>query len=228
MPPALISVIIPVRNCEQYLGEAIRSILAQAHRPVEIIVVDDGSTDGTAQVAQSFGPPVVCVAHDRHNTAAARNRGVELAQGEFLAFLDADDVWSDNKLSLQLSALEAHLELDAVFGLVENFISPDLDEAARKRLRCPPERMAGLTAGAMLIRRGAFERLGYFDPQWQIVEVVDWCVRAIEKGMSYQVLPELVMRRRLHATNKTTRQREEQIEYVRMAKAALERRRQTK
>jgi len=227
MPP-LVSVIIPVHNCERYLGEAIDSILAQTYRPLEVIVVDDGSTDATAQVAQAFGPPVRLMQQSRQGTAAARNHGVAAARGELVAFLDADDVWTVDKLTLQMEALEAHPELEAVFGLVENFTSPDLDEEARQRLVVPPDLMAGLAAGAMLIRRTAFEHVGDFDSQWQVVEFVDWCARAMEKGIRYEVLPELVMRRRLHADNKTTRQRSEQIEYVRMARAALVRRRQAK
>ena len=228
MPPPLISVIIPVHNCERYLAEAVDSVLAQAYRPLEVIVVDDGSTDATAQLAQGFGPPVMLVRQAQQGTAAARNHGVSLAQGKILAFLDADDVWTADKLARQMQALEAHPEWEAVFGLVENFLSPDLDEVTRQRLACPPDKMAGLHAGAMLIRREAFDRLGPFDTQWQVVEFVDWCAKAMEKGMRYQVLPDLVMRRRLHAANKTTRRREEQIEYVRMARAALERRRQGK
>ena len=227
MPP-LISVIIPVQNCERYLAEAIDSILAQAYRPLEVIVIDDGSTDGTAQVVLRLGPPVKLMQQAHQGAAAARNHGVAAAHGDLLAFLDADDVWTANKLALQMAALEAHPELDAVFGLVENFISPELDEATRAGLRCPPGRMGGLIAGAMLIRRGAFERVGLFDTQRKLAEFIDWWARAMENGMRYEVLPELVMRRRLHANNKTTRQRSEQIEYVRMARAALVRRRQAK
>src|SRR5436305_1029668 len=89
----MISVIIPVYNGERYLGEAIESVLAQSYHWLEIILVDDGSTDGSATVAKQFSPAVQVVRQPNLGAGAARNRGIALAQGEFLAFLDADDLW---------------------------------------------------------------------------------------------------------------------------------------
>src|SRR5436853_749734 len=101
--PSLVSVIIPVYNCEQYLAEAIQSVLAQTHPTIELIVVDDGSTDNSAAVAKSFAV-VRYVFQRQGGPGAARNRGISLARGSFLAFLDADDVWVAGKLTRQLAA----------------------------------------------------------------------------------------------------------------------------
>jgi amino acid adenylation domain-containing protein len=111
-----ISVVIPVYNCERYLAMAIQSALAQSEPPGEILVVDDGSTDGSAAVARSFGAPVHCLSQPHAGLSAALNRGIERARGTFLAFLDADDLWMENKAALQLSRLQIDLGLDGLFA----------------------------------------------------------------------------------------------------------------
>src|SRR5580698_6296143 len=97
----LVSVVIPVRNGVRYLGEAIESVLVQGRRDTEIIVVDNGSTDGSRSVAESFGPAVRVIDEPQRGAAHARNSGVRLARGEYLAFLDADDLWVTGKLERQ-------------------------------------------------------------------------------------------------------------------------------
>lgn len=100
-----ISVVIPVFNGERFLGEAIRSVLSQTLPPYEVLVIDDGSTDGSASLAESFGPPVRVIRQDNRGEAAARNRGIECAKGDWVAFLDCDDVWKPEKLALQSTFL---------------------------------------------------------------------------------------------------------------------------
>src|SRR5215203_2881736 len=113
---SVVSAIIPVYNSERYLAEAIESVLVQTYPSHEIIVVDDGSIDGSAQVAKRFGSAVRYVFQRQAGVGAARNHGVELAEGRFFAFLDADDLWTKDKLQLQLAAFAADPELEAVFG----------------------------------------------------------------------------------------------------------------
>src|SRR5438552_4956137 len=122
-----ISVVIAVYNTERYLGEAIESALNQTLAPEEVIVIDDGSTDGTQAVAEGFGDAIRYERRTRAGFAAGRNRGVELSSGDYLAFLDADDRFVPDQLEQQLAALEADPKLDAVFGHVREFISPELD-----------------------------------------------------------------------------------------------------
>ena len=97
-----VSVVIPCYNAAPFLEETLRSVLAQTHAPHEIIVVDDGSTDGSAAVAAAFGPKVTVIRQKNHGESAARNRAIEQAHGEWIAFLDADDVWQPHKLERQL------------------------------------------------------------------------------------------------------------------------------
>ena len=95
---------IPAFDAERYLGDAIESILRQTCPPVELIVVDDGSSDRTPEIALSFGDSVRCVRQPHSGIGAALNRGIAMAHGALLAFLDADDLWTENKLALQLEA----------------------------------------------------------------------------------------------------------------------------
>jgi glycosyltransferase involved in cell wall biosynthesis len=119
-PRPSISVVIPVHNGELYLAEAVDSALAQTHRPAEVVVVDDGSTDGTAEVAAGLGAAVRYVHQRNRGPGGAMNRGVALARGEYVAFLSADDVWEPEKLAGQMAALVADPSLDLVFGHVQH------------------------------------------------------------------------------------------------------------
>jgi glycosyltransferase involved in cell wall biosynthesis len=101
----LVSAVIPAYNTERYLRRAIDSVLAQTYRPIECIVVDDGSTDRSAQIARSYGERVRCIAQRNAGASAARNTGIQAAQGEYIAFLDADDYWLDTKIEHQMRVL---------------------------------------------------------------------------------------------------------------------------
>ena len=220
---ALVSVIIPVYNGERYLAEAVESVLAQTYAPIETIVVDDGSTDGTAGVAKHFAP-VQYVWQANGGVSAARNRGVELAQGDFLSFLDADDLWVADKLARQMEAFNTDPQLDMVFGHVRQFYSPELDQHARSRIRCPSEPTRGPLPSSMLIKRVAFFRIGWFETRWRGREWPAWYVRAVDLGLSSLMLPEVVALRRLHASNKGLEPRAN-ADFVHILKASLDRRR---
>jgi glycosyltransferase involved in cell wall biosynthesis len=226
-PTPQVSVVIPVRDGERYLGDAVASVQAQTVRQVEVIVVDDGSHDATPDVIRELEPAVRAVRQERAGPGAAVNRGVELARGAFLAFLDADDLWLPQKLELQLAALAREPELDLAFGHVRQFHSPDLGGDERAAIACPPEPLPGLSRGTMLIRRESFRRVGPFSTEWRVGEFVDWYARATECGLAVEVLSDVVMLRRLHAGNKTLMAPEARVEYARIARAALHRRRRS-
>jgi len=221
----LVSVIIPVHNCDRYLAEAIESVLVQTYRPIEIIVVDDGSTDGSADIAKRFASSVRYCFQPHSGAGTARNLGIELAQGSFFAFLDADDLWVNDKLTRQMTAMKSDRELDIIFGQIQQFHSPELDESVKNKLHCPPELMPGYHAGTMLIKQDAFFRVGLFETNWQVGEFISWYLRLRELELPTIMLPELVMLRRLHETNMGIRQRQSITDYVRVLKASLDRRR---
>lgn len=219
----LVSVIIPVHNCERYLAEAIESVLVQTYRSTEIIVVDDGSTDGSADVAKRFAVSRYCY-QPNAGTGAARNRGIELSSGSFLAFLDADDLWVEDKLSRQMAVFDADTGVEAVFGHVKQFYSPGLGEGIKQQIRYHAEIMPGYLPTAMLIRRDTFVRVGFFE-NWVVGQSVSWYMRASELGLRMVMLPDVVFMRRLHETNKGITKRQFMNQRVRILKAALDRRR---
>lgn len=207
----LISVIVPVFNGERYLAEAIESIRAQNYRPLEALVIDDGSDDRTPEIAQRFAD-VSYHRQERSGPGAARNRGVDLATGELLAFLDADDVWLPEKLARQIAAFDD--ELEAVFTHAVQFRG---DEQLASR--------AGYFPGTMLIQRTAFLRVGYFATDRAVRETFEWQTRALEAGLRYRLLPDVLYRRRIHSSNRGIT--EPNLHgYLDALKASLDRRRQ--
>jgi glycosyltransferase involved in cell wall biosynthesis len=212
-------------NAAPYLGEAIESALGQDYEPLELIVVDDGSTDGTGDVARSF-PQVRVIQQENGGNGSARNRAVENASGELYAFLDADDRFTPGKLNLQKAALDADPGLDMVFGHVREFFSPELDEETKASLRPPaPEPMPWTAPNLMLIRRESFERVGPFTTAVRVGVTVDWFARAQEAGLRHTILPEVVLERRLHTQNNGLRESASRSQYLEVIRQAMERRR---
>jgi glycosyltransferase involved in cell wall biosynthesis len=219
------SVVIPVYNGERYLAEAIESVLGQTLPPLELIVVDDGSSDRSAEIARSFGPAVRYEFQANGGPAAAMNRGVALARGPLVAFLSADDLWVPEKLAWQTAALLEGGAVDLVFGHAQHFYSPELDAATCRTLRCPADPMPAYSAGTLLTRRDTFLRVGTFDERWRAGEFMDWYARATELGFRDVALPAVVLRRRVHGANHSTRTANLGASYARVLKATLDRRR---
>ena len=223
-----LSVIVPVYNAEPYLAACLESIVAQTPAPDEVLVIDDGSSDGSVDIARRFAadhPTLRSVAEEHAGGAAALNRGLGLAKGELLAFLDADDLWLAGKSELQLAALMAHPEVEMVFGLTEVFISPELTPEEQARLVCPEGPQLFRATGSIMLRTAAARRLGLFDMTLRTGWFLDWHMRAVDLGMRELVLPELVLRRRLHTTNLGLREKDARGDYLRLLKRGLDRRR---
>ena len=221
----LVSVIIPVFNGQKYLEEAIESVLAQTYKNTEIIVIDDGSTDSSAKIAKRYTPPAKYYFQSHSGLSAALNHGIGVAQGSFFAFLDSDDLWIKDKLTLQMSVFEKNPDLDIVFGQVKQFFSPELDEDQRKRMRIPAGVAQGPFKGSMLIRRDSLFRAGTFDTRLKLGDFISWYLKARDEGLKSFVLEEVVVMRRIHENNMGIRQRESRNDYVRILKASLDRRR---
>jgi glycosyltransferase involved in cell wall biosynthesis len=221
-----VSVIVPARNAASYLSEALESIRAQTRAPDQVIVVDDGSTDETAEIAEAQAEPVTLIKRSHGGVGAAVNSGLAAADGELISFLDADDLWTANKLEVQCAALAAEPKIDMVFGHVEQFLSPELSDEQRVLLRAPGRVSPAKLKGTMLIRRVSLERVGLLSTSLQVADFVEWYSRAREHGLRDQVVGDVVLKRRIHLANNGRLQRAARVEYAQvLARARLRRRR---
>ena len=200
---ASVSAVIPVYNGEAFVREALESVLGQVMPPAEVIVVDDGSTDGTPEVLLSFGPAIRVVRQPNEGLAAARNAGLARATQPLFAVCDADDRWTPDKLQRQVAVLDADPTIEAVFGHVREFLDLRLPSVPGVELRNPVDRVPARMAPAMLIRRPAFDRVGPFDPAVHAGHFMEWLSRAELAGLVSTMLPEVVLLRRLHGGNRT-------------------------
>ncbi len=196
-PAPLVSVIMAAYNAAEHIGEALDSVLAQDWRPLEVVVVDDGSTDDTAAVVRRY-PDVVYVRQDNQGPSAARNAAVERSSGEFVANFDSDDLLPTTRVSDQARYLLAHPEVGAVFGRQEWMNAPEW--MARDSVYGDVD---GIPLSSVMFRREVFFQLGGYDTSFVHGEDMDLLVRMRERGIEYQVVPEIVLRRRYQSSSLT-------------------------
>jgi glycosyltransferase involved in cell wall biosynthesis len=210
MEESLISCIIPVYNGERYLRESLDSLSAQTYRPLEIIVADDGSTDGTPKVAQSYGQGITYVQQANRGYWAAKNLGLGAAHGEFVAFLDVDDLWHPEKLARQIARLRERTVIDLCFTRFQNFWMPELaEEEQRYEGQFLSQPQSAWSISTLLVRRAVFERFGDFHDGTRGLENMTWFLRAAAQGAMIEVMPDILMRRRFNVESFTRRDRAE-------------------
>lgn len=196
-----VSVVIAAYNSEAYIAEAIESVLGQTVPADEVIVIDDGSRDSTRSVLDRFGSRIIALRQDNSGQAVAVNRGLAMARGELIGFCDADDLWTARKLEAQLALLERASDVEAAFGKVQQFVSPDVPQEHRARLTPDVEIMPGELKQCMLIRRDALKRIGPFDESLPATFFIAWLGRAKQSGLKIAHVDDVVVQRRLHLGN---------------------------
>lgn len=220
----LISVIIPLYNDALYIQEAITSVLSQGIENLEVIVIDDGSTDNFEEKINDFNDPRVRLIKQPNSGAAeARNNGIRNANGEFIAFLDADDTWATNKLKLQLEVLINRNDVHMVFGQVKEFYDSSINGHAD--LQKGVKTFVGYSPIVLLVSKSNFLKVGEFQSKWKVAEFIDWYDRAKHLGLTEIILPDVLAFRRIHAGNLDRLHRPDAKQYVAVLKEVLDRRR---
>lgn len=221
---ALISCIVPVFNGERFIAAALDSIFAQTYATIEVIVVDDGSTDDTAEVAAGFGARVNYLHQENAGQIAAQNRGVAAARGAFIAFLDADDLWHEEKLARQMALFEARPKLDICNAHMKDFWEEEVAQEAESLPHLAAPRVG--VVQSYLVRRSLFDRVGMIDETMEHRGWTDWCVRAVDSGAVSETMSDILVYRRIHGDNMSRhRSGADNEEFLRMVKATLDRRR---
>ena len=193
---------MPMYRPGRFIHEAIDSIVAEAEPGTEIIVVDDGSKDGTAESIEKRGfSNLLVLRQDNAGPASARNFGLSRARGEFVAFLDADDMWLEGKLGIQLQIMADHPYAGIVMGNTVGF--GEHAEDGDHRFLANWESRQFLQLGSALVRRQVFDKAGMFDPALRYAEDVDWFLRVREAGVTIVEHVDPVLRYRRHTNNMT-------------------------
>ncbi len=210
-------VLIPAFNEAATIRRVVEGALAVVPN---VIVVDDGSTDGSGAIAQTR--PIRYLRRTHEGVSAARNAGIAAADGELLAFIDADDLWPPGALARQVRRLLAHPRIGIVLGQMRIVVEPG---TPRPPWYQPEWESSTVPSTQPLVRKSVFEEIGGFDPSYRMSEDLDWLARAHEAGIERTVLPDLVLIYRLHGANSTYKQEVSQSYTFRLLREMLARRR---
>lgn len=219
---------MPFHNSEHYLREAVQSILAQTYRPLELLLVDDGSSDGGALFAMSLVSKHVesrlVRLTENLGPAVARNRGLAEARGSLITFLDADDSMLNERLAWQVGYLAEHPGVDLVLCAEELIVEPDAppDPIRRRDARGPGPRFHTMS---MMVRRNTFKIVGGFDPSYRVAEDLDWLFRVSAAGLVVGKLDRVLTRHRMHHDNLSYRTHEIKAGIIRSLRQRLHERR---
>jgi len=220
----LISIIIPVYNGARFIPDTLKNILEQTKPPLEIIVIDDGSVDGTGDIVKSTYPDIRYRFQDNQGPAAARNAGLKIARGNAIAFQDIDDLWPENKLELQATYLIQNPMVNIVLGQTQIYIQKtnSTGEHNYDKYKNP---WPSLSFGSALIRKSVFETVGVLDETLKFAEDVDWFLKAKEFGVNIQFLDETVLFYNRHGDNMTKEIISDKKHFITALKHSLNRRR---
>lgn len=227
MQKPLVSVVIPVYNGERYLASTLDSVWAQDYRPIEVIVVDDGSIDNSAAIAQSY-QDVRYIYQPNQGVAVARNRGIAAAQGEFISFLDQDDMWTPNKLRVQMDHLLKNPDLGYVIAKQRIFLEPGTEVPSWFREKFLHGDQMGFLPSTLVARASVFRQIGSFDPAYKNASDVQWFFQAKDAGIPMAVLPEVLLHRRIHSDNQSYRVKALHSEYIKIVRLSMERQKTSK
>ncbi len=219
---------MPAYNSERFIGEALSSLYREDYSPLEIIVVDDGSTDGTENIVKGF-KEVLYFYQDHSGVSAARNTAIALSKGEFIAFLDSDDIWIPGWMDEAVSYFRTDPGIDYLMGRHESFFEEDFVIPAEIKQVWTDDDIKPHATGVIIARRTCFERIGNFSLSLRISEDVEWLVRASDHGLALKRVSFIMMKKRMHGWNLSITDRSDHKEIrMRIAYDSIRRRRAKK
>jgi glycosyltransferase involved in cell wall biosynthesis len=198
MKSPLITVIIPVFNSEKFIKSALESVFKQNYPNLEVIAVDDGSTDSSLEILKQFDKTIKIISQENQGPAGARNTGIKQANGSLIAFLDADDLWTNNHFESMLPFLSENSQYEAVRGYAQYFKQID-----NEICKYPEKVFIHESAAAGLYRATVFEKVGVFDPTLRHGEDTDWIIRFNTSSCREKRIEETVLLYRRHQNNIT-------------------------
>lgn len=225
----LVSVIMPVFNGEEFLAEAISSVLTQSYKRLELIVVNDGSSDGSMGIVQgqlAKAENIHCISQDNAGVSAARNHGINSCSGELIAFLDQDDRWVEYALETQVAHHCQHPDIGYTLAqqiCFQEGIGEPPDWFRLQHLDVPH---TGYLPGTLVAKKRLFSQIGLFDTQYPISSDADWFARAKDSQVPMSVLPETLLHRRIHAGNQSRHSKKINGELIKLLSASVKRKRE--
>ncbi|MBD2539477.1 glycosyltransferase [Coleofasciculus sp. FACHB-SPT36] len=223
----LVSVIIAVKNGEHRLADAIESVLSQTYKDYEIIVVDGKSTDNTEKFAKSY-ERVRYIWQAGQGLADAWNLGIEAAKGEFIAFLDHDDVWTPNKLSLQVDYLINNPTIQYAIAKFRFILEPECPIPLGFKKDLLDKDIVGPIPGTLIVRKSLLNSIGKFNTDLVIASDVDWFARAKDENIPMAVIPEVFLYKRVHTQNLSSNAEINNQELLQILKQSVNRQRRAK
>jgi glycosyltransferase involved in cell wall biosynthesis len=223
MENMLVSVIIPVYNGERFLSQALKSVSEQDYSPFEVIVVDDGSTDKSLSIARSFGNPR-CISQANRGNAAARNAGIEISTGDLIAFLDQDDLWTPNKLTIQARHMMGNPELLYTVARLRMFLEEGCAPPVWFKKELLQGDHIGYSPGTLMARRSAFDIIGNFNTDLSMTSDVEWFAKAKDMKIPMAVIQEVLLKYRIHSANQSSRASAYHPEMLKVIREKIQRR----
>lgn len=194
----IVSVVVTSYNTKKYIIEALDSVFGQDYQNLEVIVVDDGSTDNTMEVLKYYPRKIKIIEEENKGQAFARNTGIKEARGEFIGLLDGDDMWTEYHISLGLKYLKDNQEYDFVRGKTRRF---NVKDDGTKEI--VESAFIDMLVGASFYRSKIFEKVGLFDEEMREGEDLDWFIRLAESSCREKRIEETMLLYRRHQNNLT-------------------------
>jgi glycosyltransferase involved in cell wall biosynthesis len=198
MQKPLVTCIIPAFNGERYIESAIESVLNQTFKNIEIIIIDDGSTDNTPNLIEKFNGKIRYIRQSNSGSAVARNLGISKASGDFIGFLDSDDMWDKNKILFQLECFENNPGIEACLCNIKI-----LNEKEKGILDDQYVIVTPYTVCSILIKTETVKKVGYFNVNLKFGEDTDWFMRIRKLDIPVKILKDTLVYARLHKDNLT-------------------------